>query len=328
MSQNYFLCVLKQNMRISTIPNINPVSDNHTFKGRGKPIGLEYIMKNRSYALPPRVHAEVTRVMAGDSKVYPSLLDIHKKVYSSLLECKTLEEAKKLYPEFSAIKEKVEFARDSVYSKRFYTNTDENFSLTVLKRLWGDFANKEDVAKEFNMKNRTSLDWALKQIDLTDCPSSVYKKILCASDSEGNSLIASKTTAWNSLHPDLMKAHNRSAAQACKKKEYRIAQAARIKEYDSKNPQRREKISKYAKRVWELCPEVRVAMAKFAENCPNSYIKTCVMKRFNGQVLTEEEARSCKSFFQKFWNSNPNLKTAYARARAVASMELRSNKLS
>ena len=152
-----------------------------------------------------------------------------------------------------------------------------------------------------------------------------YLTLLRASDEEGNKNIADKTRAWNSMHPDLVKIHNKKAAQGCKTPEYKRAQAERMIVYDRENPERREKISRYTKRVWELCPNIKDAMAAFAQKQP-AYVRNVIMKKIQGQFLTETESRIGQMFFKRFWRANPELKKDYARARAIASMELRAQR--
>ena len=299
---------------------INPIinknfnkSSNPTFEARGKALPLDYIVKERSALIPERVLLKAKEALANTRGSYPSLLEIHKNLYSQLLECKTLDEAKRIYPEFQGMIDKLEFKRKSVYSERFNKNCGEDFALKVLQEYWGNLKTKDEIAEQLGMKNRTSLEWALKQINFVGFPHN-YKTLLNSSDTIGNSVIAAKTTAWNTLHPDLMYAHNRKAAQGCKTDEYRAAQSQRIKDYDKTNPERKEKISKSLKEGWQKCPEVRSAMSEFAAK-ENSYTRMAVVKKSKGQKLTQNEEKAILSFYKRFWNQHPELKNVYSEAR-------------
>lgn len=308
------------------IQNYSNTKQSPVFQACGNPINLKYIMEKRDYLLPQRVKEQVGKIMERNPKNMPSLLEVHNSVYAPLAECKSFDEVKKLFPEFSGIKEQVVYERNSVYSRNFQNRTDENFALDVLKKFWVELKTKDEIAQDFGMPNRSSLEWILKKINFVSYPLN-YKTLLKSSDSTGNAKIAAKTTAWNSMHPDLMRAHNKRAAQGCKTPEYRQTQSARIIALDSQNPQRREKISKYTKRVWELCPEVKHAMSEFSKEAP-SFIIACVSKKLRGENLNALESRMCKAFFSRFWRLNPEMRETYARARAIASMELHANKLS
>lgn len=291
-------------------PSIQP-----SFECRGKPITLEYIVEKRSYLLPERVLKMVKEELAKGVSKLPSLMEIHKSIYEPLLRCKTLEEAQsqEMFPEFKNIKNEVVFERNTRYAREFQERTDSSFALKMLQEFWANLKTKEQIAKELGMTSRTSLEWPLKQINFVSYPAN-YKTLLLASDSEGNKKIASKTTAWNALHPDLMYARNKHAAQACKKESYRKAHSIRIKEYDKNHPERREKIALASKESWERCPEVRQAMAEFAKH-ESGYIKKIIMKRFKGEVLTKNELRTSKGFFKRFWQTYPELKSVFSKAR-------------
>lgn len=305
--------------------NYSKQTSQPSFGKGGKPITLQYVIENRSYLLPERIRAIVTELMKQSNINMPSLLEVHQITYAPLMACKTLEDAKKLFPEFSAVKDKVEFTRDSVYSERYLERTQENFGLDMLKKFWAELKTKDSMANELGMKGRNSLQWALDKIGFVSY-SPNYKTLLKASDEAGNREIASKTKAWNAEHPNAVKAHNKIAAQGCKTPEYRAAQSQRIRKYDAQNPARRAKISAYSKRVWELCPDVKEAMANFAKN-ESAYLRGLVTKKCRGEILSAEESRIVQSFYKRFWRANPECKYSYARARAIASMEIRAGKV-
>ena len=283
-----------------------------SFSAKGKPITLQYVVERRSSLLPPRVLERAKQLVAECPQAHlPSLLEIHREVYAPLAECKTLDEAKALFPEFASVKETVDFERDSVYARKFKERTDKNFALTMLKEFWVNLKNKEDVAKALGMPSRSSLDWIFKQINFVSYPNN-YKTLLKASDEEGNRLIASKVSAWNAAHPDLMYQHNKHAAQGCKTIEYRLAQSARMKKYDIENPERREKISVSITEAWDKCPQIKDAMKLEIEQKP--YIRPIMMKKAKGD-LTEQETILLKQFYKNFWDAHPEFKQMFSEAR-------------
>lgn len=283
-----------------------------TFQGRGKPIDLKYALEKRADLIPSRVLEEARKVLqSGGSE---SLRDIHLRLYAPLLGYTTLEEVRENYPEFAGIKDAVVFERDTVRKRKFEERTDGiNFPLKMLQELWGKLKTKDEVAQELGMAGRSTLDWALENIDFVYYPKN-YKTLLKASDEQGNREIAQKTAAWNALHPDLMYAHNKHAAQGCKTPKYRAAQAQRMYEYDKEHPERREKISEANRRAWARCPEVREAMAEFA--CRESaFTRRTIMKCFRGEPLTAYETRAEKGFFKRFWAAHPELISVYTEAK-------------
>lgn len=298
------------------ILSINETSINNNapvFSARGKALALDYIIEKRSQLIPERVYRQAKLLLSKNIGPMPSLLQLHKDVYTPLLECKTLDEAKTIFTEFSEMREQVEFQRKSVYSEEFKKREGENFALRMLKEFWVNLKTKDEIAKEMGMPNRTSLEWPLKQIKFVSYHPN-YKTILKASDIEGNREIAAKTTSWNKEHADLMLKKNKHAAQFCKTDKYRQEQSERMKKYDLEHPERKEKISKSGKEAWERCPEVRKAMAEFASLCSN-YMRKIMVKKFQGQSLSPAENRISKWFFKRFWDTHPELKKVYADAK-------------
>ncbi len=90
---------------------------------------------------------------------------------------------------------------------------------------------------------------------------------------------------------------NRHAAQFCKTEEYRSAQRARMIEYDKLHPERREKISEFDKRTWDLCPEIKEAMTQFAMS-EAAYVRAIVMKNFE-EFLSLNRKNVLKKVFIK-----------------------------
>lgn len=299
------------------IYSINPFNyQNPSFQRRGKAIDLKYILEKRSQLLPQRVLEEARK-----SNSDKSLLDIHCSVYAPLLKCKTLDEVKSIYPEFSGIADNVTFTRDTIYKRQFEARTSNiNFSLKMLQQLWGELKTKDEVARELGLPNRTSLDWALKQINFVYFMPN-YRVLLKASDEAGNREIAQKMTAYNEANQELMYARNRHAAQFCKTEEYRSAQRARMIEYDKLHPERREKISEFDKRTWDLCPEIKEAMTQFAMS-EAAYVRAIVMKKFRGVSLSEQEKRTEKGFYKRFWTAYPHLRKVLAAAKEQVRKDL------
>ena len=212
------LSIQNYNYIYSSKPKLHP-----TFEKGAKPITLDYIVAKHEKLIPERVLLKAKEVLAKKRQEMPTLIDIHKETYAPLLSCKTLDEAKELFPEFSEMTENVVYKRKSRFAKEFKERTDENFALKMLQDFWAKLKTKEEIAQDLGMTSRSTLEWPLEQIGFVSYPSN-YKTILRASDPEGNKIITSKTTLYNQLHPDLMYAHNKKAAQACKTPEYREAQ--------------------------------------------------------------------------------------------------------
>lgn len=266
-------------MRISTFNNNNNYhnfkSDSSlvTFGAGGKPLKLKYIVENRSYILPERVLNEAKRILAErNSSNLPSLLEIHRKVYQPLLQCKTLEEAQALFEEFANVKKDINFVKNNHYKRDFEEKTKgEPFALKVLKEYWGELKPLKEISESLGMSNRASLDWPLEQINFPKFHNK-YKNLLLASDKEGTKVLAK-----------------------------------RITDHDKQDGSRREKITKALQARWLSNPDIRQAMSDFAST-ESPYYRKVLDKISAGKPLTEAEKRINKSFFNKFWAKNSHLK--------------------
>ena len=295
--------------------NNNSFDNFVTFKSHGKPLELKYIVEKRSNLLPNRVLQEAKQILARKEGEMPSLLDLHKEIYSKLKDCQTLTEAQRYYPEFSGIKTDIIAKRNSIVINALNGQSIADFALKMLQDVWVNLKNKDDIAQSMGLKSRSSFDWLLKAMNFVQFTPN-YKVLLRASDSELNNEISSKTKAWNSLHPEEMRKRNKFAAQACKKEEYKIAQSERIQKYDKEHPERKEKIAKHSKAMWDLAPEVKSVMANFLN--ANPYVKGLFKKKLSGKRLTTSELRACNGFFKDFWKKNPKLKEKLSNAAKLA----------
>lgn len=308
MSFLYDMQISNLNCQYSKSTTIKP-----NFKAKGKPISLQYIVEKRSYFLPERILNKAKEILTVSPNKIPSLMELHKSTYAPILECKTLDEVKKLFPEFKDIKPKVKFLRESVYTKSFNSKISDNFVLDTLKAYWGRLETLGEIARSLGMKTHSSIERALLRINFIPYDKN-YRVLLNASDQEGNKIIASKTTAWNQAHPEKMYEHNKKAAQMCKTDEYRTAQAKRIKDFYKTNPERREKLSEALRMSWQNCPEIKEAMSEFLKQ-ESIFTKHSICKRAQGKKLTSDEKKAAYGFYKRFWEAHPELKAIYAEAR-------------
>ena len=266
-------------MRISIVNHNNNYHNSKldsplvNFGAGGNPLKLKYIVENRSYILPERVLNEAKRILAEESsEKLPSLLEIHKKIYQPLLQCKTLEEVQALFEEFANVKENVNFIRNNYYKRAFEEKTKkEPFALKMLKEYWGELKTIKEISESLGMRNRASLDWPLEQINFPKFHNQ-YRNLLLASDKEGTKVLAK-----------------------------------RITDHDKQDGSRREKITKALQARWLSNPDVRQAMSEFASTEDPCFRKV-LDKISAGKPLTEAEKRMNKGFFKRFWDKNRHLK--------------------
>ena len=289
------------------------------FERRGKPIELNEIVKKHPDLLPERVLVKAKEYLAKKSSKMPTIMYIHKEIYTPILACKTLEEAKLQFPEFAKMKETVFFERNSRYAKEFKERTDKDFALKMLQEFWGNLKTKEEIAKDLGMTSRTSLEWPLHQIQFVSYPAN-YKTLLKASDPEGNKIIASKTTAYNQLNPEWKAKLNQMGADAWKNnEELKKAQSERMHNHDIDFPERIEKISAHSKAMWDACPEVKQAMSDFIAKEPPK-VRRIFAKKIQKYPLRAAERRMIKGVYDRFWEANPEYKKQLSEASKAVSL--------
>lgn len=306
--------------------NLNSYNIQRNF-GASKPKTLFEIYRKHSFVIPQRVRKVVEKELLENVLSSKNLRDIHLEVYKPLLDCKTLDEARNLFPEFREVLDLTAFLKKKSQNIKKIEKVLplEEFSLTMLKEKWGKCKTKDEIAQTLGLKDRSALGWFLDMIRMPNFDKN-YQVVLNSCNKEKRELMAQKTRAYNLLHPDLMRAHNKNAAQALKKEDVRKKLSQNMKEYDVLHPQRREKIGRYSKAVWDLCPDVKNALREFSFNA-KGYYRVIMAKRQAGTPLSDGEKRMLSSYYKEFWDSNPALKKQMEEARKLVSSLLKENKM-
>ena len=77
----------------------------------------------------------------------PSLLQIHKDLYAPLLKCKTLDDVKKIFPEFENMKEDISFIKNNHDKRLFEERTaGESFAVKMLQEYWANLKTLKEIA--------------------------------------------------------------------------------------------------------------------------------------------------------------------------------------
>ena len=122
--QNFSL--QQKEIDLNNLPNYRPIS----FGAKSNADKLKYIGEEN---FPnPSILEEYKKVIENGENVY--LCDIHKNFYSKLIDCKTLAEAKELYPEFKDVVDANEIPKENLKGtlKKFANGEFENIKLENL----------------------------------------------------------------------------------------------------------------------------------------------------------------------------------------------------
>lgn len=268
------------------------------------PIDLNYVLKERSHLLPPRILEEVKRIVSSKPEKLPTLKEVHQRIYAPLLECKTLEEAQKTFSEFEGVKEAtVSFERITGNIKKLKEGgfLKEGFSLKILQEVWANLKSQDEIAKELGLKDRNAITWVLQKIGFVNYDTN-YKSLLMASSSDTRAIIAGKTLAWNASHPDLVRARNKKAAQGMKKPENRKAHSRRMKQHFVDHPERRKQVSKNSKKYWSD-PQHREEHSQRGKNYAKAHPEKAQKARERSKAawaLIPEARKILKNFFKDY----------------------------
>ena len=306
---------------------ITSVKSNISFKG-WEDITLKYVLEERKHLLPQRILARVQELQSSINQ--PTLKQLHADTYEALLQCKTLEEAKEKYAEFSDVEDSIKLIGNR--SKGVKAMLDKGFdlreiSLLVLQRLWGKLDAQEEIASDLGLTNRAMMFWLTNILKIPRTPKN-YPVLVASSDKILNGEIGAKTRAFNLANPEKMRAKNKHAAQGCKTAEYREAQSKRMIEYDKNHPERREKIGRFTQEIWDEIermdenPSVRL---KFKETFrahlshPEFEAARLAMAKRGKEKLTDADKRAIKGFYSDFWQTYPQLKERFGEAARCVS---------
>lgn len=215
-------------------------SEKNTSFGSAKDINLKYIYKNRLHLLPDRMKNIITQIVRGNIECSCSLRDLHISVYKRLLDCKTLDEARNVFPEFREVLDLSNVVqRDSANLRKIKEKKSvSEFSLFMLKERWGKLRTLNEIALNLGLKDRSALSWFADKVRIPDLGKN-YQTLLKASDEELNAQIASKTKAYNRLHYESVVRRNRDLSR-----------------------QNKALNSFISKEAWRRLPEVRDALSE------------------------------------------------------------------
>ena len=290
-----------------------------------KDITLKYAVSKYPYMLPQRVYMAAKKIIETHPKgKHPTLYDLHIETYKGLLSCKNLDEARNMFPEFREVLDASIFKHSRSKHLKNLTVPLEDLSLTILQRYYGKLKPQHEIARELGFVNKNGFDWLKDKIRFVTFKKN-YLTLLYSSDETKNKIIAQKTRNFNQRYPERMYAHNKQAAQSNKSEIYRKNQSQRIKQYDLQNPERKEKIGKFTREVWNRLPHIKLAISKEMAGFPG--MGKLIPKYINHEQYNDTEKRINKKFFKYFWKKYPEYKKEFAQMCKKVSQERKNKKI-
>lgn len=302
-------------MRIEKITpcyNFQPVNRTVSF-GSAADINLKYVLKNHSKFLPDRILNKIKELIDSDKSQKP-LYEVHNEVYKALFEAKTLDEVKKIYPEFREVNDIniLQGNRSKALKAIEKVMPLEHFTLDYLKKIYKPTP-QEKLVEEYGFTNRSLLMWLNERLNIKKLSGS-YLQLLKMSDEKENQRIAELSRRAIYADAEAQKYRLQRAAEAHRTPEYRAKKKQEMKNFYLKNPQMAKKTGIISQRTWDKCPEIKTAFSEYTKNL-SPFIKQVLFKRQTGHNLTDMEKRISRGYYKGFWEQHPELKQIYKQRR-------------
>ncbi len=263
-----------------------------------------------------------------NSKTDKNLYDIHTEIFTPLLECQSLEEAKNIYPEFKDVidaKDLPEYLMSPTLKKikngEIEGVTLENLTLSILKIHYGKGIGLSSRNNFFGLSKDATIkllnDLNIKRLDgkylrlLSDCSLERRAKTSKSWSEEKRAEHARKA---NKIWSD----RQRRQTQSDKRKEWfqnhpeAAAEISKRMQGTTLSPETREKISQSKKAFYqhnpefaqlrsesfERCPEFKLVMQKVAkEEFP--YLRIILLKQAAGEPLEDYEINYLERYHKR-----------------------------
>ncbi len=287
-------------------------------------ISLEYVLKNHNHFLPNRMKTKIENLLASGKKELPQLYELHAKVYQPLMNAKTLDEAKSIYPEYSDVIELSVLKNNrskAIKAIRAKGIPFETFTLNLLKKLYRP-STQEELVKEYNFTNRNLMAWLLKKLNIQKLQGN-YINLLRMSNETENTRIANLSRQAIYANPEIQAARQLKATEHHRSKSYRTKKRQEMINFYKQNPDRAEKVRLISKLTWEKCPEIKKALSAFTSET-SDFTKNALRKRQQKKALSNTEQKAIQSYYKAFWSKHPEMKDIYSKMRIEAAKEINS----
>lgn len=301
---------------------------------------LDVLAIKKPKLYPPNIREWAGMVLEEGNKAGDTLIDVHKKFYSGLKECFSLDEAKKKFPEFDNVlsDSEVEFSKGTFFEafkegKFECFDKDEDLSLQLMKLYWGDGFSLTDLQKytaTLEKPQGFNLSYTLNKLNIP-LSDRDYGHILKFSDAEYNTRLTREMTAKRLETMDkkaqlsdgeplfikrgpMSAEHREHISEGLKKyyqenpeKLYDISE--RQKKFYEENPERADILRRVANKAWNIfgADRIKDALSKFMKSNGVKDFKTNDLE--NPIVFSKQRSQIMK----KFWGSNEWARKSFSK---------------
>lgn len=283
-------------------------------------INLRYILQKHSQYLPPTMLGEVKKICRSNTGELPTLKEVHAKVYAPLFNAKSIEEIKPIYDEFSDVLDITSIA--SSRSKAIKAIQEkmplEKFTLEYIKQLYTPTTILK-LVDIYGFSSKSILHWINQKLNIKKL-STPYLALLRMSDERENQRIAECSRQAILKNPEVQKLRLAKAAKTHKTPEYRAKKRQEMIDFYQRNPEVAMRTGQISKMTWDLCPNIKQALSDYTQQA--SPMLRSILNKRRYQKLTDLEQRALHGYYKGFWDSHPEYKEIYQKARLQVIKEL------
>ncbi len=293
---------------------------------------LDKLAEKNSRIYPPNIREWLGLVLEESSKAKETLITVHKKYFSSLKDCFTLDEIKARFPEFqdvipasSITPKEGSFIDKFQKGKLEFFDNDEDLSIQLIKLYWGEGFSLNDLK---HYAGGVDLYHTMKKLGIPRA-SQDYGHYLKFSDPQYNERLTREMTEKRIQALDrraqlqdgepvyiprgpLSRQHKQGISEGLKRFHQENPEAVyqmseRRKEFYRQNPERAEELTRVLKKAWGLqgSENIKKAMSKFFKGR-----KVAMFDLENPAKMTKEQSEAMRDF----WNTNPWAKKTFSKA--------------
>ena len=321
-------------MKIQSINTYNNYNPSQSFKPYKKDfyspsftaasdISLRYVYEKHAKYLPKSILQKIEELLSkGEEENLPQLWQLHNEVYKPLMEAKTLDEAKTIFPEFRDVIDVQTLSgnRSKAIKAILEKMPLDQFTLTYLQKLYAP-TTQEIIIKLFGFTNRSLAEWLNKKLNIPKLAGN-YLQLLRMSNEEENRRIAecSRQAIYN--NPEAQAQRQAKAAEHHRTPEYREKKRTEMIRYYEERPEQRERVRRITERTWQLCPEVKSAFSAYTAQC-SDFVKSALAKKKQHKPLNSAERRALGGYYKGFWSMHPDFREVFSSAKKQAEREYR-----
>ena len=293
---------------------------------------LDILAQKKSNLYPPNIREWAGMILEEGNKNGETLIDIHKKFYSSLKDCFSLKEVKEKFHEFKDVlsDSEVKFSKDSLFEsikkgETEFFDSEEDLSLQILKLYWGEGFSLNDLKKYTGGKD---LYHTIKKLNIPTVDRD-YGHILKFSDPQYNERLTREMTEKRMASLDrqaqmeqgepvyikrgpLSKEHKQKISEGLKKyyqenPERIYNMSERQKEFYRENPEKADELKRVLHKAWNIFGADKIKAAL------SSFMKKHGEKDFKPDINPVNLSKKQADIMQQFWGTNEWARKSFSK---------------